>query len=189
MLPSARCALTAPFHPYQHAAGGLFSVALSVGSRPPGVTWHFALWSPDFPLPLRRVTATIRPTHHFQYSLPDGTKPPSGDEVPGFSLPTYDVGRDHPSNLSRWSTCAVQCQARPSRLDDGVVAIRGHSPRHATPFHLPGAGGNRAFPVFEFREAGWVLRKESGNSVRGTAFTAPGASAEEFRDLHRLRLF
>ena len=31
--------------------GGLFSVALSVGSRPPGVTWHPALWSPDFPPP------------------------------------------------------------------------------------------------------------------------------------------
>jgi hypothetical protein len=29
--------------------GGLLSVALSVGSRPPGVTWHLALWSPDFP--------------------------------------------------------------------------------------------------------------------------------------------
>ncbi len=25
------------------------SVALSVDSRPPGVTWHRALWSPDFP--------------------------------------------------------------------------------------------------------------------------------------------
>ncbi len=25
------------------------SVALSVGSRPPGVTWHLVLWSPDFP--------------------------------------------------------------------------------------------------------------------------------------------
>tara|TARA_B110000459_G_C16448536_1_gene419606 strand:- start:109 stop:513 length:405 start_codon:yes stop_codon:yes gene_type:complete len=31
------------------AAGGLLSAALSVGSRPPGVTWHPALWSPDFP--------------------------------------------------------------------------------------------------------------------------------------------
>jgi len=29
--------------------GGIFSVALSVGSRPPGVTWHPVLWSPDFP--------------------------------------------------------------------------------------------------------------------------------------------
>ena len=51
--PRARCALTAPFHPC-HAClatpfGGLFSVALSVGSRRPGVTWHSALWSPDFP--------------------------------------------------------------------------------------------------------------------------------------------
>ncbi len=31
--------------------GGIFSVALSVGSRPPGVTWRPALWSPDFPPP------------------------------------------------------------------------------------------------------------------------------------------
>ena len=30
--------------------GGLLSAALSVGSHPPGVTWHPALWSPDFPL-------------------------------------------------------------------------------------------------------------------------------------------
>ena len=35
-------------------AGGLFSVALSVGSRRPGVTWHLALWSPDFPPPRKR---------------------------------------------------------------------------------------------------------------------------------------
>ena len=43
MLPPTRCALTAPFHPYQHrdrCFGGLLSVALSVGSRPPGITWH-----------------------------------------------------------------------------------------------------------------------------------------------------
>jgi hypothetical protein len=29
--------------------GGIFSVALSVGSHLPGVTWHSTLWSPDFP--------------------------------------------------------------------------------------------------------------------------------------------
>ena len=29
--------------------GGIFSAALSVGSRRPGVTWHSARWSPDFP--------------------------------------------------------------------------------------------------------------------------------------------
>ena len=50
LLPDARCALTAPFHPYLQA-GGIFSVALSVDSRLPGVTWHSALWSPDFPPP------------------------------------------------------------------------------------------------------------------------------------------
>ena len=48
LLPEPRCALTAPFHPYQF--GGLFSVALSLSSRPPGVTWHLTLRSPDFPL-------------------------------------------------------------------------------------------------------------------------------------------
>ena len=54
VLPPARCALTAPFHPClasSRTGGGLFSVALSVGSRPPGVTWHPALRSPDFPPP------------------------------------------------------------------------------------------------------------------------------------------
>src|ERR1043165_10076313 len=43
MLPPARCALTAPFHPCQRDCsrfGGLLSVALSVGSPRPGVTWH-----------------------------------------------------------------------------------------------------------------------------------------------------
>ena len=30
--------------------GGIFSVALSVGSHPPGVTWRPDPWSPDFPL-------------------------------------------------------------------------------------------------------------------------------------------
>ena len=38
------------------AIGGLLSVALSVGSRRPGVTWHPALWSPDFP----RATCAAR---------------------------------------------------------------------------------------------------------------------------------
>jgi len=61
--PRARCALTAPFH-HHHAClaapfGCLFSVALSVGSRRPGVTWHLALRSPDFPRP--RLVAEKRP--------------------------------------------------------------------------------------------------------------------------------
>ena len=58
MLP--RCAVRSyrtlsplPDH-YMLWSGGLLSAALSVGSRPPGVTWHPALWSPDFP-PLSSV--------------------------------------------------------------------------------------------------------------------------------------
>jgi len=36
--------------PLPESSGGIFSVALSMDLRPPGVTWRFALWSPDFPL-------------------------------------------------------------------------------------------------------------------------------------------
>ncbi len=35
--------------PRPNGRGGIFSVALSVGSRRPGIIWHLALWSPDFP--------------------------------------------------------------------------------------------------------------------------------------------
>jgi hypothetical protein len=44
--------------PLPHKKGGIFSVALSVGSHLPGVTWHFALWSPDFP-PFVKQRATV----------------------------------------------------------------------------------------------------------------------------------
>ncbi len=45
LSPEARCALTAPFHPYRRglrraAAGGLISVALSLGSPPAAVSRH-----------------------------------------------------------------------------------------------------------------------------------------------------
>ncbi len=64
----------------------LFSVALSVGSRLPGVTWHFALWSPDFPPSLfaeQKETATVRSTlqapeyrrNVLPASSPGGTRP------------------------------------------------------------------------------------------------------------------
>ena len=43
--------------------GGIFSVALSIGSRRPGVTWHSTLWSPDFPLPTYISIATAWPAH------------------------------------------------------------------------------------------------------------------------------
>ena len=39
-------------------AGGILSVALAMSSRSPGVTWHLALRSPDFP-PLLKTAATV----------------------------------------------------------------------------------------------------------------------------------
>jgi hypothetical protein len=59
-LPAARCALTAPFHPclppgVPKRAGGVLSVALSLGSPPPGVTRHRASVEPGLSSP--RVTA------------------------------------------------------------------------------------------------------------------------------------
>ena len=36
--------------PVPRDLGGIFSVALAIGSHRPGVTWHSTLWSPDFPL-------------------------------------------------------------------------------------------------------------------------------------------
>jgi len=54
--PAARCALTAPFHPYRRprltaGAGGLLSVALSLGSPPPGVTRHRVSMEPGLSSP------------------------------------------------------------------------------------------------------------------------------------------
>ena len=61
-LPGARCALTAPFHPYPtRRAGGLLSVALSLGSPPPAVSRHRVSVEPGLSsIPER--TATIRPS-------------------------------------------------------------------------------------------------------------------------------
>ena len=65
--PAARCALTAPFHPCRRhprmGAGGLLSVALSLGSPPPGVTRHRVSVEPGLssPRPEGR-RAAIRPS-------------------------------------------------------------------------------------------------------------------------------
>jgi len=40
--------------PIKKIIGGIFSVALVVGLRPPAINWHSALWSPDFP-PLQKM--------------------------------------------------------------------------------------------------------------------------------------
>src|SRR6202167_832343 len=54
-LPLARCALTAPFHPCRGKnathRGGLFSVALSLGSHPPDVIRHRLSMEPGLSSP------------------------------------------------------------------------------------------------------------------------------------------
>lgn len=45
-----------------HCIGGFFSVALSSRLPSPGVTRHFALWSPDFPLSKRTWKAVATAT-------------------------------------------------------------------------------------------------------------------------------
>jgi hypothetical protein len=66
-LPSTRCALTAPFHPCRPPsvpgrAGGIFSVALSLGSPPPGVTRHRTSVEPGLSSSRTQRKAAIRPS-------------------------------------------------------------------------------------------------------------------------------
>jgi hypothetical protein len=66
LLPH-RFTLTVLHGSRREVLGGLFSVALSVGSRLPGVTWHLIRRSPDFPPPLQARAAITQPTprvHH-----------------------------------------------------------------------------------------------------------------------------
>ena len=62
LLLKMRCALTTPFHPYQ--IGGIFSVALSLGLPPPGVTRHPDPVEPGLSSPrtARMQAAAIRPS-------------------------------------------------------------------------------------------------------------------------------
>jgi hypothetical protein len=68
-LPGARCALAAPFHPCPRpmvahgAAGGLFSVALSLGSPPPAVDRHRVPVEPGLSSnPARTGSAAVQPS-------------------------------------------------------------------------------------------------------------------------------
>ncbi len=115
LLPDSRCALTAPFQPC-HARlstpfGGLLSVALSVGSRRPGVTWHRALWSPDFPrhphaprcMWMTRLPGRLR-RRHCRMRGADPAQPLPYRDLRGAplssaaSLAAVDGGRCSPSN-------------------------------------------------------------------------------------------
>ena len=66
LSPGARCALTAPFHPCRLGrgpAGGLFSVALSLGSPPAAVGRHRVSAEPGLSSPAegRKATGSGRP--------------------------------------------------------------------------------------------------------------------------------
>src|SRR5579864_7448060 len=69
------------------ARGGLFSVALSVALRRPGVTWQSTRWSSDFPRDARRRPATT------------ALDPPRKDNSPVRLGPTAPRGRGraHPA--------------------------------------------------------------------------------------------
>ena len=76
------------------------SVALSVGLRRPGVTWHLALWSPDFP--------PLRP------SPPEGGRRRSGDCLVSFGAQYRGfTARCHPSVVI--PTCRVAAILRDAR--------------------------------------------------------------------------
>ncbi len=75
-------------------AGGIFSVALSVGSRPPGVTWHPAQRSPDFPP--GSLPATARPTPPLRLPELFPARDPPGDRVDPVSRGSRDLsGQSH----------------------------------------------------------------------------------------------
>ena len=78
--------------------GGIFSVALSVGSRPPGVTWHPALWSPDFPPRVLRHTATACP-------------------APAREHHAATAGRDAITATSRLTRAVLETPGTPLRMD------------------------------------------------------------------------
>src|SRR5262245_39927787 len=83
-LPEARCALTAPFHPCPCGLprpGGLFSVALSLGSPPAAVSRHRQSMEPGL-----SSTARLWPQSRFARQRPSGrlTRPIRG-EAPGRS--------------------------------------------------------------------------------------------------------
>lgn len=66
LLPGTRCALAAPFRPCprdsQSCAGGLFSVALSLGSPPPAVSRHRFPVEPGLSSTHGRAVRSDRPT-------------------------------------------------------------------------------------------------------------------------------
>ena len=138
LLPVARCALTAPFHPYRlrYEAGGIFSAALSVGSRLPGITWHPALWSPDFPPFYLHKTATVRPTLRRIIQATPENRFFCAPRLPGYNKTSN-------RNVTGSRCLAYRCSGRPI----GGSVFRGLWPGHS---------GSRSEYV---RNRGWWIKE------------------------------
>ncbi len=120
-LPAARCALTAPFHPYLRArrrAGGLLSVALSLGSPPPGVTRHRDPVEPGLSS-LRLQATEARPSSHLT-CLPvrrwpmrgQPTRPATAAARPAVSASIRPSNRDGRKRRWKAATAALPSAVR-----------------------------------------------------------------------------
>ena len=101
LLPS-RWALTPPFQPYLQT-GGIFSVALSVALRLPGVTRHHVLWSSDFPLRLKAEAIACRT---FNYQNQIESRSPKSPELMKSSFSAFSSSiSSSSSDVKRLSKC------------------------------------------------------------------------------------
>ncbi len=125
-LPCRRCyqrrgaLLPHAFHPCLRAearVGGLLSVALSVASPRPAVSWRPALWSSDFPRRTRKRTATVWRTPSVLYFRAGGTPA------------TARIRFCHLSGR-------VRRPASENRVMDAALRKNGHVPRCAKKGHV-----------------------------------------------------
>ena len=108
--------------PLPAKAGGLLSVALAVGSRPPDVIWHSVLWSPDFPpvdystsdypADLVRMITQLLSVCWLVLGIPKIRKVPRSD-IAGMTRPARDY------NIVIWMLVhqpEIRCIYSPSRV-------------------------------------------------------------------------
>src|SRR5207302_8967562 len=178
LLPGARWALTPPFHPYPWIKGGLFSVALSVASRRPGVTWQSALWSSDFP---RHATPTSMPRPSRPTAIRHQT---TGSGRVGARLPRSDT----------W--CPLALDARAGYVGMGLARQPPQQAaqaveRHALPEARRLVGGEPETVVFlehQALEAGPVAGGQRGRRQGHGVRDVEAAGAVQRQELARAQL-
>ena len=105
--------------------GGLFSVALSMGSRPPGVTWRPARWSPDFP-PKSPRKATRRLSGRLLLSRADH-----------FTTTGFDRGGSLPGTCCELEWCASGVSHEGVCPSEGDMPDAYHQPVQAAQYAGP----------------------------------------------------